>query len=286
MAETADRKPIARPLQIDLKAILGRRIKGWKKHLLMPDWLIGRLEKIIRQKELNEMLRIAYPSRGHEFSEKILAHLGIEVETEGLENLEEGKAYVFASNHPLGGLDGIALVGVLGKRFGDNNLRVLVNDMLMNVEPLADVFLPINKYGSQGKASAIAINEAYQSGKQIVTFPAGLVSRLGDDGVIRDLQWQKAFAAKALSYGRDIVPIYFEGLNSPKFYKTARLRKKSGLKINLEQALLPGEVVKSRGKRFHIHIGKPIRLADLPVGIDAKALTLHVRTASDALRPS
>lgn len=272
------------PLQIDLTGILRKRVTGWKR-LLVPKFITRRLERLIKQKELNEMLRVAWPLRGHEFSQKILDHLNIKVEAIGLENLEPGKSYVFASNHPLGGLDGISLVAVLGRRFGDENLRVLVNDMLMNVDPLAGVFLPVNKYGSQGRSSAIAIRNAYAEGKQIVTFPAGLVSRLGDDGEIRDLQWQKAFASKALEYGRDIVPIYFEGLNSASFYKRARMRKRSGLKINIEQVFLPGEVVKSRGQRYRIHIGKPISIKEAQdSGHDAQSLTLLARQASDALR--
>ena len=89
------------------------------------------------------------------------------------------------------------------------------------------------------------------------------MSRLHDDGSISDLGWKKTFAAKALEYGLDIVPVYFEGLNSSRFYKTARLRKKSGLKINLEQALLPAEIFRSKGKRFRIVFGTPLSAAEL-----------------------
>ncbi|MCM1376972.1 MAG: 1-acyl-sn-glycerol-3-phosphate acyltransferase [Clostridium sp.] len=269
-------------IQIDLHKILRKRLGGWKGKLI-PGFLISLLERVVCQDELNVILRACYPAEGSDFAKRVLAHLNISVEVEGLDELPDGR-FVFASNHPLGGLDGITLVAVLGARYGDDNLRVLVNDMLMNVRPLADVFLPVNKYGAQGRRSAELINEAFQSDAQIVTFPAGLVSRLHDDGSIRDLMWQKAFAAKALSSNRDIVPVRFEALNSLRFYKFARWRKKSGLKINIEQALLPSELVKCRGKRFRIHFGSPLSIASMKEqGLSAREITMRVRGAADKL---
>lgn len=244
------------PLEINLHTILRDRLPR-KVGRLVPGFLISGLEKVIHQDELNEMLRMAYPSRGSAFSRRILEYLDITVEVEGLDRLPH-RRLMFASNHPLGGLDGITLIAVLGERYGDNGVRFLVNDMLMNVEPLRDVFLPINKYGSQGRAAAKAINEAMASSMQILQFPAGLVSRLHPDGTISDLEWQKAFVAKAIEYERDIVPVRFEGVNTPLFYGTAKWRKKLGLKVNIEQALLPGEVCKARGAKFRIIFGEPI----------------------------
>ena len=102
-------------------------------------------------------------------------------------------------------------------------------------------------------------------------FPAGLVSRLHPGKVIRDLQWKKSFVSKALDFNREIVPIKFEGENSMRFYKTARWRKKTGLKINIEQALLPGEVCRSRGKHFVIKFGAPID----PAALKAEGLSVN-----------
>lgn len=246
-----------KPLEINLHTILRNRLPK-KARRMVPGFLITGLEKLIHQDELNDMLRVTYPARGSEFARKILEYLDISVEVKGLENLDSHERLMFASNHPLGGLDGIALISVLGKRFGDDNVRFLVNDMLMNVEPLSGVFLPVNKYGSQGRGAALAIREALASDMHILQFPAGLVSRLHPDGSIADLDWQKSFVAKAIEFKRDVVPVKFEGINSMKFYRTARLRKKLGLKVNIEQALLPGEVCKSRGKKFRIIFGKPI----------------------------
>ena len=250
-------------LQLDIEGILKKRIP-LRKQKFIPHFLYSALSRLIHQDELNEILRISYPSQGSEFSQKVLKHLDIDVEVEGAENLPSpDRRVVFASNHPLGGLDGIALIAVLGERYGDENIRFLVNDLLMNVEPLSTVFLPINKYGSQARAAAEAINAEYASDRQIVIFPAGLVSRLQPGGEVHDLKWQKAFVQKAIENDRDIVPIRFVALNRKRFYRLAKWRKKLGIKVNIEQAILPAELCASRGKRFRIIIGKPISISEL-----------------------
>lgn len=73
----------------------------------------------------------------------------------GLENIPAEGRFIFASNHPLGGLDGMGLIKILGGIYGDERLKFLVNDMLMNIEPLRPVFLPVNKYGSQGQRGRV-----------------------------------------------------------------------------------------------------------------------------------
>lgn len=250
-------QPQKGPIEINLRKILKERLPR-KFSRLVPGFLISPLERLIRQNELNEMLRVGYPLRGSAFAARILQHLELTVEVKGLDKLPTDKRVMFASNHPLGGLDGIALIAVLGEKYSDDGVRFLVNDMLMNVEPLRDVFLPINKYGSQGRNAAKAINEALNSNMQILQFPAGLVSRLHDDGTISDLEWQKAFVTKSIEFKRDIVPVKFEAQNTMRFYRTARWRKKFGLKVNIEQALLPGELCRAKGNRFRIIFGEPI----------------------------
>lgn len=244
-------------LQINLKEIV--KARGMK----IPGAVVALIEKIIHQEELNEILRVSFPREGSEFAEKVYDHLNLTLEVQGWENVPEKGRFVFASNHPLGGLDGIGLVKVLGSKYGDDNIRVLVNDMLMNVEPLRKVFLPVNKFGAQGREATKAINEAYASDKQIVMFPAGLVSRLHPDGEIRDLDWQKSFVAKAIESGRQIIPIRFEGLNRRRFYRLAKWRQKLGIKFNIEQIFLPAEVCASRGKKFSINFLPPVNPAKL-----------------------
>ena len=244
-------------MNIDLHRILRERIGGWKGKLI-PGFLISALERMVHQRELNEVLDSVRPAQGTEFARKTYDYFDLTLESRGEENIPDEGRFIFASNHPLGGLDGIGLIKVLGRRYGDDGLRFLVNDMLMNVEPLRPVFLPINKYGSQGRAAASAIASTFASDVQMLIFPAGLVSRLQPGGAIEDLTWQKSFVQKAVEYRRDIIPVRFEGRNRMRFYRTARWRKRLGLKVNIEQAMLPAELCASRGKKFRVTFGRPI----------------------------
>ena len=270
-------------IRIDLDAIIRGRL-GKSKARFLPRFATRLLERLVCQDELNAALEATYPAEGTAFAEAIFRHFDIEIEMRGLEHIPDGGRYIFASNHPLGGLDGIGLIKVLGARYGDSGLRVMVNDMLMNVEPLRRVFLPINKFGAQGRKAVRLIADALNSDQQIVMFPAGLVSRLGDDGSIADLEWQKSVVAKAIETKRDIIPVRFIGQNRKRFYRLARLRKKLGLKFNLEQTLLPAELVAARGSRFSIIFGTPVTWQELrDSGLSHSEAAQHLRSKVSSL---
>lgn len=248
-------------MEINLDKII--RSRAGKRGKWIPRQATRMLERIVHQDELNATLRATYPSKGTEFANRVYDYFDLTLEIEGADRIPKEGRFIFASNHPLGGLDGIGLIKALGGIYGDDGIRFLVNDMLMNVEPLRCVFLPVNKFGAQGREASRLISEAYNSERQIIIFPAGLVSRLHSDGKIRDLTWQKSFVLKALSSGRDIIPVRFEGENRKRFYRLARLRKRLGIKLNLEQSMLPAELCASRGKHFRIKIGEPITHAEI-----------------------
>lgn len=242
------------PIQLDIEQII--KAKAPKIGEKLPAFLFRFLEKIICQDRMNYILREYSECEGVDFADALLSELNITLKVVGEENIPENGKYTFVSNHPLGGLDGVSLVKVFGKKY-DSRIKFLVNDLLMNVAPLAPVFLPINKHGAQAKDAADLLNQAYESDDQILVFPAGLVSRR-QKKEIRDLTWKKAFIAKSVQFHRDVIPVYFEGLNSPFFYRLAQIRKQLGLKINIEMVYLPSEMFKSENKTFVIHIGKPI----------------------------
>ena len=159
------------------------------------------------------------------------------VEAEGVCNLPETshRRVLLVCNHPLGGLDGMALIAWFSDYFG-TQLQVVVNDLLMAVEPLSPCFVPVNKHGAQSRGTARSIDSAMASDAPVLMFPAGLVSRRGDDGVVADLNWNKMFLRKAV-----------------------------------EMLLLPREVFASRGKRFTIRCGHPIAWQELGPATAAEA---------------
>lgn len=252
-------------IQIDLKKVLASKLGS--KARFVPGAVVRWLERTVCADELNSMLRRNYPKRGAEFCQACLADLDVAVEVENPEMFppQDDRRVIMVCNHPLGGLDGIGLIAELCRRYGPG-VRFVVNDLLMAVEPLSDVFLPINKHGRQSREAIEEINRVMEGPDPVLIFPAGLVSRLGDDGCVRDLQWHKMFVTKALQYKRDVVPLHFTGHNSQSFYRLARRRKQLGVKFNIEMLYLPRELMASRGQRYRLTVGKRLSWRELMTG--------------------
>ena len=240
--------------QIDIKQVLQQKAPSAARKI--PGFVVRYLIRTVHQDELNDILRRYHDKDGVAFMQELIGYFDLNLELVNEENIPAEGRYIFASNHPLGGLDGICLSAVIGGRF-DGKIRYLVNDLLLYLSNLRSIFVPINKHGAQGKKNAALIEEAYASDNQIITFPAGLCSRK-QNGKIQDTEWKKSFIQKAVEYRRDIVPVFFEGRNSNFFYRLANLRKALGIKMNYEMIYLPDEMFKSKHKTFRIHFGKPI----------------------------
>lgn len=250
------------PLEINVGEVLRQRIpRYWR---FIPKRLVRWLERTVCQDELNRLLRDNFPRRDADFCRGVLDDLGVTVNFHNLDNLppKELTRVLFVSNHPLGGLDGMALIDFVRTYYGVAP-RFIVNDLLNAVEPLSDTFIPVNKHGAQSREAIRRLDEAFASDAPLLMFPAGLVSRRGKKGVVADLEWQKMFVAKARQSGRDIIPLHFYGENSSFFYKFAKFRRRIGLKFNIEMIYLPREVFRSKGKTFDVVVGKPIPHASL-----------------------
>ncbi|MDR1097593.1 MAG: 1-acyl-sn-glycerol-3-phosphate acyltransferase [Tannerella sp.] len=242
--------------QINVRQVLRSKLKD--KADRIPRFVVNYLIRILHQDELNEILRRYRDLQGVEFMEALVEdYFKVELKIQQKENLPspEGR-YIFVSNHPLGGFDGICLSCLIGKQYG-GKVKYFVNDLLLAIPNLYSLFVPINKHGSQSKEAVRKMDEAYRSDNQIITFPAGLCSRKRN-GVIRDPEWKKSFIQKAIEHKRDVVPIYFEGRNSNFFYRLANIRTFFNIKMNLEMLYLPDELFKQKNKSFKIHIGKPV----------------------------
>ncbi|WP_301753111.1 1-acyl-sn-glycerol-3-phosphate acyltransferase [uncultured Muribaculum sp.] len=259
-------------LRVDISATLNSRASKYAKFI--PGFMVKWLEHTICQDELNGILERTSGKCGAEFCHAVLDDLDIKYNVIGADNMPPNRRVVIVSNHPLGALDGIALIDWVSKIYGPG-VKFIVNDLLMAVKPLDNVFLPINKHGKQSRKSSSNIEEVFAGNDPIIIFPAGLVSRKRDEG-IRDLKWQKMFINKAVQYHRDIIPVYFDGKNSPFFYNFAKLRTRVGLKFNIEMIYLPREIFRSRHARFTIVAGKPIPYNRFKGGrnaaIEAKAM--------------
>lgn len=220
----------------------------------IPGFVFPLLRKILHEKEINAFLYKEKDKVGVEFASAILEDFGCQVSLRGSENIEKDKRYIFCANHPLGGLDGMALISQIGKIRPD--VIFPVNDMLLALPPLKPVFLPISKL-HKNTGNRRNLEEAFHGDNTLLYFPAGLCSRK-QKGKIIDLEWKKTFVTQARNSGRDIVPVHISGRNSSFFYNLANLRTRLGLKANIEQIFLVNEMFKLRDQKICITIGKPI----------------------------
>ena len=242
---------------IDIDALL--RSKMGERVRYVPRFLVNWLKKLIWQDRVNEFLWEAKDEVGTPWLKHGIRFLKNNIIVEGMENLpdaNDGKRYTFVSNHPLGGIDGIAIGSIIGEKYNDN-FKYLVNDLLMNLPGLAPLCIPINKTGKQGRDFPRMVEAGFTSDAHMVLFPAGLCSRK-INGEIHDLPWTKTFITKSVQTQRDIVPIHFEGRNSDRFYRIANICKFLHLKVNIAMLYLVDEMFKNEGKTFKITIGKPI----------------------------
>lgn len=240
--------------RIDIKQVLKQKSPSIAGKI--PGFVVDYLIRTVHQDELNDILFRYRDKQGVAFMQELIGYFDLTLETVNTKNLPTEGRYIFASNHPLGGLDGICLSAVIGEHY-EGKIKYLVNDLLLYLTNLKSIFVPINKHGAQAKVNARLIDEAYASDNQIVTFPAGLCSRK-IKGKIQDTEWKKSFIQKAVEHKRDVIPVYFEGTNSNFFYRLANFRKTLGIQMNYEMIYLPDEMFRSKHKTYRIYFGKPI----------------------------
>ena len=242
-----------KPLKIDLDQLLEDKSPRAKRFI--PKFILRYLKRIIHQDEVNKFLADHHNVYGVDFADAVIKFFNVKINVINPEYIPETGRYLVVSNHPLGGLDGLALISTFGQKRKD--LYFPVNDLLLYLQNMNNIFLPINKHGRNSSDAVRVINEKFASDALMLYFPAGLCSRK-TKGEICDLDWKKTVVSKAKEYNRDIIPVHFEGKNSKFFYNLANFRKRLGLKANVEMLYLSDEMFKQNDQTFTITVGEPI----------------------------
>ena len=204
---------------------------------------------------MNDVIYKNREKTGVPFINAVLDEWNVKVEVKGVENIPSSGRFIFASNHPIGGLDALAIFNMIYRFFP--YVVSPSNELLNTIPNLRPLILGLNVFGKNTKETALKLNELFESDTQILIFPAGEVSRR-KKGIISDPVWQKSFISKAIQYKRDIIPVFINGRNSNFFYNVANLRKFLGIKMYVETLLLPREMLNQRNSTITINIGKPI----------------------------
>lgn len=252
------------PYEIDIE----KMIRG--KFPKAPRLVIRLVARLIHLDFLNGFFSKGYT--GVEFCHETLKYLNIKLETEG--SVPDGGPYTFVSNHPLGGIDGVALLSLIGA--GSRDVKLLGNDFLTAIKGLAPMIVPISKVGMQSRSLKAYIDQAFGSDANMLVFPAGKVSRK-TNGIIQDQKWTKTFLQKSIETKRDIVPIHFIGTNSRRFYRIGRLEKFFRLRFPLGMLFLPDELYRAQGNTYRVVIGKPISYKTYDSSRSINDWTQHIR---------
>ena len=250
--DEATHKKNFKPVNIrDLFMVKNPKVGRW-----IPGFVYRFLSRMLRIDFMNDPILYNHGYKKNvDFARASIEAFDVTMEVIGRDHLPQNGRFIFVSNHPLGGFDGMMIISEISRSFP--NLKVLANDILCQIENMDGIFVPINKHGAQATENVRRINAMFESDVQVMSFPAGLVSRR-NKGVIRDVKWQKSIITKARQTKRDIIPMHVSGRCSNFFYNLANLRKFLKIKVNLEMFFLPNESYKHRNKHFVITFGKPI----------------------------
>jgi len=191
--------------------------------------LIQFLQKLTYEKEINQFIEENQHLRGFAFLDKCLNHFNFsyQVNHRALDAIPSEGRVIIVANHPIGSLDGLALLKLVRSIRPD--VRIVANELLSHVDPFQSLFLSVDNLSSKAnhKAHFKAMIAALKNEEAVIIFPAGEVSRIRPNGV-RDSLWKPGFLKLAKKTQSPILPIYIDARNSILFYGLSTLYKPLG----------------------------------------------------------
>jgi putative hemolysin len=228
------------------------------------------LRKLVHENELNNFLSQHGDVTGINFIDEVLDFLDLSYTVSNRDRARipmEGKVLI-VSNHPLGGLDGLALLKLVCEFRQD--VKIVVNDIMLNIENLNEFFLPVDIINPKAQKNNLEnISSALRDECAVIIFPAGEVSRFTTEG-IKDKNWNKGVLYFAKKCDSDILPIFIHARNSFFFYLVSALYK------NASTLLLPSEMLRKRNSSIMIKIGEPITAKTIMKGIGKSKLQIKL----------
>lgn len=247
---------------IDVEKEIYSKFPKFRNNKLVQSTISRFAKSIIHQDEINNRLEEMSHLNGFEFVDKVLEYFDFDfkVSEKQLQNIPESGRVVIVANHPLGGLDALALLKLIGKVRQD--VKIVANDFLKGFNALDELMLSVDNFKkAQTKESISKIYEALNDECAVIIFPSGEVSRMTPIGV-KDKYWHKGFLKFASRTSSPILPIYIDAKNSKTFYSISALNKK------LATLLLADEMFKKRSKSIDMFIGELIPYENIiPNGI-------------------
>ncbi|MBL8499504.1 MAG: lysophospholipid acyltransferase family protein [Nitrosomonas sp.] len=211
------------------------------------------LKKLLHQEEINRFIETHRHLEGLEFNDAVLEHFNFsfQVSSKDRARIPDQRRVLIVANHPLGSLDGLALLKLVSEIRTD--VKIVSTSLLNCIDPLKSLFLPIDNFSKVAKHrdNLNLIVAALEAEQAVIVFPTGEVSRISPFGV-RDGKWKSGFISLAKKTQAPIVPVHIGGKNSAMFYGLSSIYKPLGT------MMLVNEMFNKKGGEVSFRIGKPI----------------------------
>lgn len=211
------------------------------------------IKSLTHEKEINEFIQTHQHLRGFAFLNEVLDcfNFSYKINSKALNRIPSQGRVMMVANHPIGSLDGLALLKMVRSIRPD--VRIVASDLLNNIEPLQSLFLGVDNMNEKAshKTQFKKILQALENEEAVIIFPAGEVSRIRPNGV-RDGKWKAGFLKLARKANAPIQPIYVDARNSSLFYALSTLYKPLGT------MMLVKEMFNKQHQEIQFYVGKLI----------------------------
>lgn len=195
------------------------------KHPRVRDTLALLFRYLFHEREFKQFEKDYPHLSGIDFVDKALEYFDFDYSVKAWqrERIPVAGKVVIVANHPIGSLDGLALLKLVSDIRPD--VKVVANDLLYSIKPLRSLLLPVdNMNGNTPRQNLKNIEQHLGGDGALIIFPAGEVSRLSPTG-IRDSRWRTGFLRFASKAQAPILPIHINARNSLFFYALSLLAK-------------------------------------------------------------
>jgi hypothetical protein len=114
--------------EINIREILKNGESSRLKNL--PSFVYSIIERIIKQKQMNEVLLKYSEYEGVDFLNKLIEYLKLDVQIQGLENLPDNRRCFFIGNHAFGFIDGLIITKTISEKYGE--LKFIGNEVFFD----------------------------------------------------------------------------------------------------------------------------------------------------------
>ncbi len=216
----------------------------------------------LKLNKINEIYEKHKDKSSKDFIDALLQELEIDIEcpSADLSKIPEKGPAIITCNHPLGGIDGLAVIKVISEVRPD--FKIMANFLLSSVKPLNEFFISVNPYEntSELKVSYKGLREAInhlKEGGVLCIFPAGGVSSYDfKTNAVRDQEWQTSALKFIKSADVPVVPVCLSGSNSLLFHVLGLINPR------LRNIKLPSEILNKKDKSITVRIGGAIRQSE------------------------